>query len=391
MQKKEKKINIFFFTANRAEYGLIFPFIKKLSKNKKFNIHLIVSGSHLDKNLGYSFNEIKLDKILKIQKINVPLKTNSSLDASNYFNLIQKKTNQIFKNKKIDIVFLSSDRFETFAFAISSYLNKIPIAHYEGGDITEGGTLDDNIRHAISKIANIHFTTNNDSKLRLIKMGEEKWRCFNFGYSPMYEIKNRKLNIQNVVKKFNINKKKPLILFTYHPIDSKNIKFKYELDQTFLSLRDLSKKDFQIIITYPNFDPGYKDIIRKIKKLKDKSSNIKIVKHLGRENYHNLLNYIGKSNFGICLGNSSSGIKEAVFFKCPTINIGERQKSRLKPDNVIDVRPNRKEIVLSVLRNLKVKKKIYNPYKVTPLFNNFSEILYKSLKKKNLLLKKNTY
>ena len=83
MQKKEKKINIFFFTANRAEYGLIFPFIKKLSKNKKFNIHLIVSGSHLDKNLGYSFNEIKLDKILKIQKINVPLKTNSSLDASN--------------------------------------------------------------------------------------------------------------------------------------------------------------------------------------------------------------------------------------------------------------------------------------------------------------------
>ena len=77
-------------------------------------------------------------------------------------------------------MFLSSDRFETFAFAISSYLNKIPIAHYEGGDITEGGTLDDNIRHAISKIANIHFTTNNDSKLRLIKMGEEKWRCFNF-------------------------------------------------------------------------------------------------------------------------------------------------------------------------------------------------------------------
>ena len=95
---------------------------------------MIVSGSHLDKNLGYSFNEIKLDKILKIQKINVPLKTNSSLDASNYFNLIQK-TNQIFKNKKIDIVFLSSDRFETFAFAISSYLNKIPIAHYEGGTL----------------------------------------------------------------------------------------------------------------------------------------------------------------------------------------------------------------------------------------------------------------
>ena len=191
MQKKEKKINIFFFTANRAEYGLIFPFIKKLSKNKKFNIHLIVSGSHLDKNLGYSFNEIKLDKILKIQKINIPLKTNSSLDASNYFNLIQKKTNQIFKDKKIDIVFLSSDRFETFAFAISSYLNKIPIAHYEGGDITEGGTLDDNIRHAISKIANIHFTTNNDSKLRLIKMGEEKWRVKNIGFTIGDHIKKK--------------------------------------------------------------------------------------------------------------------------------------------------------------------------------------------------------
>ena len=95
-------------------------------------------------------------------------------------------------------------------------------------------------------------------------MGEEKWRCFNFDIPQCTKLKTE-LNIQNVVKKFNINKKKPLILFTYHPIDSKNIKFKYELDQTFLSLRDLSKKDFQIIITYPNFDPGYKDIIRKIK------------------------------------------------------------------------------------------------------------------------------
>ena len=187
-----KKINIIFFSANRAEYGLIIPFLKIFSKNKLFKVKFIVSGSHLEKKFGFSLNEIKKDKIKIYKKIKVPFKTNRLEDAADYFNKLQNKINLFLKKEKIDIVFLSSDRFETFAFAISSYFRKIPIIHYEGGDITEGGALDDNIRHAITKISNIHLTTNREALERILKMGEEKWRCLNVGYSPLYLMQKQK-------------------------------------------------------------------------------------------------------------------------------------------------------------------------------------------------------
>ena len=141
---------------------MIHPFIKKISSNKNFKTSLIVSGSHLDKNFGNSLEEIKKDNIKILAKIKILLKTDNLSDASNYFSIIQGKINKVLNFSKSDIVFVSSDRFESLAFAISSYLRKIPIIHYEGGDITEGGALDDNIRHAITKISNIHITSNKD-------------------------------------------------------------------------------------------------------------------------------------------------------------------------------------------------------------------------------------
>ena len=123
-----KKINIIFFSANRAEYGLIYPFLKIFLKHKMFKIQLIVGGSHTKKKFGLSINEIKDDNI-KFTQINLPLNTNTLDNTSNYFNKLQKKINLFLEKQKVDIVFLSSDRFETFAFAISAYLKKIPIIH----------------------------------------------------------------------------------------------------------------------------------------------------------------------------------------------------------------------------------------------------------------------
>ena len=154
---------------------------------------------------------------IKYTKINLTLNTDSLDNTSDYFCNLQKKVNSLLKKKKEDLVFLSSDRFETFAFAISSYLKKIPIIHYEGGDITEGGALDDNIRHAITKISNIHITSNEESLGRILKMGEEKWRCINAGYSPFYSMQNLKFNKKRIETKFLLDPKKPLILFI-HPV-----------------------------------------------------------------------------------------------------------------------------------------------------------------------------
>tara|TARA_B110000259_G_scaffold174855_1_gene209573 strand:+ start:588 stop:1745 length:1158 start_codon:yes stop_codon:yes gene_type:complete len=383
-----KKINIIFFSANRAEYGLIYPFLKVFLKHKIFNVELVVAGSHFSKKFGSSIKEIKKDKI-KYTKIDLPLSTNTLSNTSDYFNELQKKVNLFLKKRKTDLVFLSSDRFETFAFAISTYLRKIPIIHYEGGDITEGGALDDNIRHAITKISNLHLTSNKDSLKRILNMGEEKWRCYNVGYSPFYSMQKQKFNKKKIEKKFLLNSKKPLILFTFHPVVIDENDQRKDVDEIFKSLEYLLKNN-QVIITYPNFDPGHQYIINKIISIKKKFNNLKVVKHLGRANYHSLLYYIGKNKKGFCMGNSSSGIKEAIFFNCPTLNIGNRQKSRLKPKNVVDVRANKKQIISKINKELKNYKTHNNPYKLNKKFSVIPDDVLKKFKRKDLIVKKCT-
>ncbi len=384
-----KKINIVFFSANRAEYSLIFPFLKIFSKNKFFNVGLVVSGSHLEKKFGFSFDEIKKDKIKIYSKIKIPLQTNKLDNTADYFNKLQKKINLFFNKRNIDMVFISSDRFETLAFAISSYLRKIPIIHYEGGDVTEGGALDDNIRHAITKISNIHLTSNENSLKRILKMGEEKWRCTNIGYSQLLTMQKKKFNLKKIKEKFSLNPDKPLILFTYHPvIENKNSKRK-DVDEIFKALEYLSKNN-QIIVTYPNFDPGYQYIVNKIMSIKKKNKDIKVINHLGKENYHSLLYYIGKNKKGFCMGNSSSGIKESVFFNCPTLNIGDRQKSRLKPGNVVNVVADKEKIITKANFNLKNYKSFKNPYKSKKKIHSIPKDIVKRFKRKDLIQKKCT-
>ncbi len=383
-----KKINIIFFSGNRAEYSLIYPFLRLFLRHSIFNVELVVAGSHFSKKFGSSVEEIKNDKI-KYTKINLSLNTDTLNNTSDYFCSLQKKINLLLKKRDANLVFVSSDRFETFAFAISSYLKKIPIVHYEGGDKTEGGALDDNIRHAITKISNIHITSNQESLKRIIKMGEEKWRCVNVGYSPFYLMKNKKISIKKIEKKFLLNPKKPLILFTFHPVLKNENDQRKDVDEVFKALRYLSKKN-QIIITYPNFDPGYQYIIDNIVNLKKQESEIKVIKHLGRTNYHILLNYIGKKKRGFCMGNSSSGIKEAVFFNCPTLNIGNRQKSRLKPRNVIDVSANKKQIIYTIKNKLKNNKVYENPYKLNSKFKKIPNEIQKKISRHDFKIKKCT-
>ncbi len=386
-----KKLNIIFFSANRAEYGLINPFLKIFSKNKNFNLKFVVAGSHLEKKFGFSVNEIKKDKIKIFTKIRLPLKTNELDTTADYFNKLQNKINLFLKKENFDLVFLSSDRFETLAFAVASYLKKIPIIHYEGGDITEGGALDDNIRHAITKLSHLHLTSNENSLRRIIKMGEEKWRCSNVGYSPLYFLEKKNFSLKKIKRNFALSQNKPLILFTLHPIiESKLIQNK-NVDEIFKSLKILSD-DYHIIITYPNFDPGYKYIISKINQLKKNKPNIIVIKHLGRNNYHSLLHYIGKNKDGFCMGNSSSGIKEAVVFDCPTLNIGDRQKSRLKPKNVVDVNANKDEIIKAINTKLKTKyRRNYNPYQIKKSINLLPDIILQKFLRKDFRIKKCTF
>ena len=388
-----KKKRIAIFTGNRAEYGMIRSFIKYFESDKKFKVYLIISGSHLDKKMGGTIKEIYKDNIKNIHKIFIKSQTNTLFQISNYSHILQNKINFFVKKKNIDVFFLSSDRFETLSVAITAHLNKIPIIHFEGGDKTEGGTLDDVTRHAITKLSHLHLTSNKESFNRIIKLGEEKKRIINVGYAPFFDLNLKKLiNEKNLIDKFNLDIKKKLILFTMHPLPLDITSTKKEIKETIEALKILDENKFQIIATYPNFDPGYKFIIKELNKLKIKK-NFTFIPSLGNKYYHSFLNYMGKKNKGICMGNSSSGIKESIFFGCNTLNIGKRQNNRTRPNNIVDVKKiSSKIIYLSIFKtfNMKNGKKI-NPYSIKNSLKYISAKLFLFLKDKKIIFKKCTY
>ena len=264
--------------------------------------------------------------------------------------------NELFKKHKFDYTFLSSDRFETFAAAIVSFANNVPIIHYEGGEITEGGSLDDNIRHSISKISHIHFVTNEKSKKILYKMGENKEHIFNTGYSSLFYSSKKNLVSKNKIYNFfKIKKNEKIILINMHPIAlSKKITIN-EIKNVLEALKFIDHKIYKIIFTYPNFDPNYQVILNQINHFMKLYKNSKLIPHLGTQMYHSLMYHFGKDRLGFCIGNSSSLIKEAPFFGIPAINVGNRQKNRAKLCNLFDVNHSENQIV-KVIESVKSKK-----------------------------------
>ena len=229
----------------------------------------------------------------------------------------------------------------------------IPTIHLEGGDVTEGGTFDDNVRHAITKLSHFHITTNLSAKKRIIKMGEEPWSVKNFGYPVIDLIRDGNYASPNEIsKKLNISLKKPIIVFTLHPIPIEEENFDKNIINCLNALEKISLKEVDIIITNPNSDKGGDKILNYIKKMKNKK-NFKVYDSLGRYYYHGLFSLIKKKKLPVvCVGNSSSGIKETAIFGCPVVNIGKRQNGRLRSNNVIDVEYKSKKIFTAITKCL---------------------------------------
>lgn len=394
-------IKICIFSGNRAEYGLLSPIIKNLNESKKIKVFFIVSGSHVDKKFGETINEIKKDKIKIYQTIKL-FNSGRNKDKSDYTpkNIaeIVEKYSTCLRKIKPDYNLVYADRFESFGAIIASSQMNIPTIHIEGGDKTEGGTLDDSVRHAMTKISHIHITTNDNAKKRIIKLGEEKWRVKNFGYSAMDYVKSKnyakKSEIENKLK---IKITKPIILFTQHPIPMENENIQNNFEKILQSIKKLSKLNIQIIITYPNSDYGGKKIIEKINRLKG-MKNIKIVRSLGRYLYHGVLALNNKKIKVVCAGNSSSGIKETAIFKCPVVNIGPRQNGRFRSSNVFDVKYDEKQIyetIFKCINDEKVYKKclktknLYGGGSTGKKIKKFIENL--KISKTKILIKKITY
>ncbi len=331
MGKKLKK-KIVFVTGTRADYGKLKSIITILQKNKKFEPIIFVTGMHNLSSYGYTHTELNKDKIKNLFKYKNQAK-NDSMDVivSKTINVFSKFINKI----KPDLIVIHGDRVEPLACAIVGSLNNILVAHIEGGEVS--GTVDEILRHSISKLSHVHFVSNKLAKKRLIQMGEIQKNIFIIG-SPDVDLMSSKYipSMREAKKRYRINYKNYGILL-FHPVVSKEEKSSLKRKINIL-VNCIKKSKFNYVVIFPNNDSGSSVILNEYKKLK-KNKRVKIFPSLRFEYYLSLLK---GSNF--IIGNSSSGVREAPYYGIPTINIGTRQNKRSSSKSINNVDFNKNNI-----------------------------------------------
>ena len=328
------------FTGNRAEYGLQKPIIQAIKDHPHLDYRLIVSGAHLDSNFGKTIEEIQNDGFEIYAEAKIGQVGNGRTFTSHSIGLIISEVAEILDRVDPDFMVVYADRFEGFAALVASSQMNIPTAHIEGGDLTEGGALDDSIRHAMTKLAHLHFATNSDSSRRILALGEEDWRVHTVGFPAIDLImKGDFASPLEVKERLDIDFTRPIVLFTQHSVTTEDILSSGQMEKSIDALRGLATGGTQIILTYPNNDLGSAEMINRIEHFsKESNPNVIVRPSLGRYLYHGVL-ALGRDPLVkvVCVGNSSSGIKETPAFGCPTVNVGSRQEGRLRGENVIDV------------------------------------------------------
>ena len=339
------------FTGNRAEYGLQAPILRAIGDHPAVDYRLIVSGAHLDDNFGRTLQEIQADGFV------VHAEAKIQMDADTLYATAQAIGSGILSMAHIldqirpEMLVVYADRFEGFAALVAGTQMNIPTAHIEGGDLTEGGALDDSVRHAMSKLAHLHFTTNLQATNRLLAMGEEPWRVHTVGFPAIDLIASGQYATPaEVHARLNVDVDRPLVVFTQHSVTTEFELAQQQIRPSLQALRSLGEEGVQVVMTFPNNDAGGRRIILELEQMAaEQRPGIQLHRSLGRHLYHGLLALARDPKARVALvGNSSSGIKETPAFGCPTVNIGSRQQGRLRADNVLDVDYDAGDIVAGI-------------------------------------------
>ncbi|MBT3396529.1 MAG: UDP-N-acetylglucosamine 2-epimerase (hydrolyzing), partial [Alphaproteobacteria bacterium] len=238
-----------------------------------------------------------------------------------------------------DLLLVYADRFEGFAAIVAGTQMGVPTGHIEGGDLTDGGALDDSVRHAMTKLAHLHFTTNDQATNRILGMGEESWRVHTVGFPAIDNIARGNMATgDELVDQYGLDLDQPVVIFTQHSVATEFDEAEDQLAPSLTAMFHLANEGAQILLTYPNNDAGGRRIITALEAaMGDAPAGVQLHRSLGRYNYHGALALARRPGARVaCIGNSSSGIKETPAFGCPTVNIGARQHGRLRADNVID-------------------------------------------------------
>lgn len=314
---------IMFLTGTRADYGKIKSVIKELESTDEFDVYIYVAGMHLNKKYGSTYKAIQKDGFKKIFLSN-PVNECVTMDVALAENIIQ--FSKYVKDIKPDLIFVHGDRLEALAGAIVGAFNNIYVAHIEGGEIS--GTIDESIRHAISKLSHFHFVSSEKAKERLIQMGENKSNIYITGSPDIDIMLSDKLPLLEDVKRYyNIEYDNYAILI-YHPVTTELADIK---SNTKILLETLKNTKDNFIVIFPNNDPGNEIIMNEYNLLKENES-FKFFPSLEFEKFLTLL-----KNAKYIIGNSSAGIMESGIYGIPSINVGNRQRGRFDNKKVLNI------------------------------------------------------
>ena len=344
------KRKIFVTTGTRSEYGLLRSLLHEINSSKKLQLYLIVAGMHLSKKYGYTVKEIKKDGFKIFAEVQMTPQGNSSFFMAKSLGLGIVEFSKIFKKIKPDINIILGDRDEAFASALAASHMNIPNAHIHGGDKTMAG-IDEYIRHAITKISNIHFAATKKSKQRIIKLGENPKHVFFSGSPGIDEVLTNKISSKiELEKKYKIKFTGNDILLLQHPVTTQIDSSSEQIQKI---LNAIVKTQKQTICIGPNSDAGNFDIIQNLKSFSKEYSFITFYPSMPRRDYLGFL-----QNSGVLVGNSSSGMIEGSYFDTPVVNLGIRQKDRECGHNVINVQIiNQQNIQKSIKKALALNLK----------------------------------
>jgi len=324
-------------TGTRAEYGLLRWVMEGIRQSPELELQLVVTGMHLSPEFGMTVDAIEADGFTIDRKVEMLLSSDTAVGVTKSMGLGMIGFADALAELKPDLMLVLGDRYEIFAAAASAMIARIPIAHLHGGEATEG-LIDEPIRHSISKMSHLHFVAAEEYRRRVIQLGEQPEYVFNVGGLGIDNILRLKLLTRDEMEEtLGYKFVKRNLLITFHPVTLEQGTSAQQMDELLATLAEL--KDTGLIFTMPNADTDGRVLFEKIERFCGEHPHAQAYTSLGQLRYLSCIQYVD----GV-VGNSSSGLAEVPSFKKGTINIGDRQRGRLKAASVIDCEPERKSI-----------------------------------------------
>lgn len=355
------KRKICVLTGTRAEYGLLRWLMTDIQNDAVLELQVIATGAHLSPEFGLTYRDIEADGFRIDRKVEMLLSSDSPIGITKSMSLGLSGYADALSDLRPDLLVLLGDRYETFAAAAAALVAKVPVAHLHGGEITEGA-FDDALRHAISKLSHLHFVALDDYRRRVIQLGERPESVFTVGGVGIDGmLRQPLLSREQLEQSLDLKFKRRNLLVTFHPATLESAPPEVQMQELLQALDSLD--DTQLIFTMPNADTGGRALMSMVDVfVAARPERAKAFASLGQQRYLSCLQFVDA-----VVGNSSSGVLEAPSFRIGTIDIGDRQRGRLKAASIIECAPQREQIVIALQRVYSTEfqaslREVKNPY-----------------------------